>query len=85
MHKLPSILAFTLRGIPREKTGHQRTASFAYKTNILIIINISRYFSNLSKAQTGHKRQTENSAITSHLNPRQIPRIVVKTDNFSWS
>ena len=68
-----------------KKTGHRRTASFAYKTNIHIIINISRYFSTLNKGQTGHKRQTENSDITSHLIPRQIPRIVVKADHFSWS
>ena len=59
------------RGIPREKTGHRRTASFAFKTNINIIVNISRYFSNLNKPQTGQKRQTENSTITSHLNPRR--------------
>ena len=75
-----------LKGAFRGKiTGYRRIASFAYKTNIHIIINISRCFSTLNKAQTGHKRQTENSAITSHLNPRQIPRIVVKADHFSWS
>ena len=74
-----------LRGIAREKTENRRTASFAFKTNIHIIINIPRYFSNLTKAQTGHKRQTKNSAISSHLNLRQKTRIFGKADHFSWS
>ena len=62
---------------------YQSTALFTFKTNMHVSIKISQYFSNVDKAQAGHKRQTENLAILFAFESEKETKIVGEADQLS--